>query len=195
MTISWQNGIVVVLAGRRVDPEMADVPRFPLENAPRVRTDIYLRLRELRASILVCSAACGADLLALDAAQQLDIRTRIIIPFSAEQFRQTSVVDRPHPALWGPIYNSAIAAARAHEDLVELGSDVHDKSAYSATTTALIEQAQSLATESEPQITRPIALTVWDGTISEPGDQTKEFSDAARKAGFDNDEIITLWDR
>jgi hypothetical protein len=193
MSIFSPSGIVVALAGRRIDSETSVPPRFPFKNVLRVYADIYLRLREIRASAVVCSAACGADLLALDAAQQLAMRFRVIIPYSVDQFRQTSVVDRPHPALWEPIYDRAIAAAHLLGDLVELGADVHDKLAYSKANFAIIHQAQSLAKAYvDTNIAPPIALVVWDGVSSGPGDETKEFNELAQDAGFKIDEIITI---
>ena len=46
-------------------------------------------------SVLVCSAACGADLIALQAAGRVSLRRRIVLPFEPSRFRDSSVVDRP----------------------------------------------------------------------------------------------------
>src|SRR4051812_8410719 len=86
---------VIALAGRHVDPDGTDAPRFPLENVPIVRSRIVDLLAKEHAVALVCSAACGADLIALEEAEQLGLRRRIVLPFSPERFRSTSVTDRP----------------------------------------------------------------------------------------------------
>ena len=59
---------VIALAGRRTDaPDAANV-RFPPANVDIVKERIRRHLERLTARTLVCSAACGADLVALDAA-------------------------------------------------------------------------------------------------------------------------------
>ncbi len=59
---------VIALAGRRIDAADAAMPRFPLENIPLVRKRLADLLVQERAVALVCSAACGADLIALEEA-------------------------------------------------------------------------------------------------------------------------------
>ena len=60
--------MIVALAGRRIDAPGADAERFPLAAVELVRERLHNLLSEKGASTLVCSAACGADLLALAAA-------------------------------------------------------------------------------------------------------------------------------
>ena len=92
---SHMESMIIALAGRRIDAADADTQRFPVENIELVRR----RLRELfereRPEALVSSAACGADLIALDEAGALGIRRRVILPFDRRRFRETSVIDRP----------------------------------------------------------------------------------------------------
>lgn len=74
---------VVALVGRRIDAVDTNESRFPLEAVPTVRrrlADLFVRER---AVTIVCSAACGADLLALEEAERLGLRRRIVLPFSA----------------------------------------------------------------------------------------------------------------
>ena len=91
--------MIVALAGRRIDKPDADAPRFPLTSVDLVRGRLHHLLSVKKVTTLVCSAACGADLLALAAARDLGIRRRVILPFTRERFRVTSVVDRPGD--WG----------------------------------------------------------------------------------------------
>ncbi len=109
---------VVALAGRRIDLPDAQVPRFPLENVQEVGRRISEVFYKMHAVALVCSAACGADLVALEQAKQLGLRRRIVLPFGPEQFRETSVVDRPGG--WGPVYDQQVAATAAAGDLLVL---------------------------------------------------------------------------
>jgi hypothetical protein len=66
-----EHGSVIALAGRRIDAPGADPPRFPLERVSAVRRRLADLLVQEQATALVCSAACGADLAALEAAEQL----------------------------------------------------------------------------------------------------------------------------
>ena len=109
---------VVALAGRRVDLPEAQVPRFPLENVQEVGRCVCEALYEMHAVAIVCSAACGAALVALEQAKQLGVRRRIVQPFAPERFRETSVVDRPGG--WGPLYDQQVAATAAAGDLLVL---------------------------------------------------------------------------
>ena len=101
--------MIVALAGRRVDPKDQDPRRFSStpESVELVRRRIRDKLLNLQASVLVSSAACGADLLALAEAGELGLRRRIILPFDHNEFRSTSVTDRP--GNWGPLYDAVLA--------------------------------------------------------------------------------------
>ena len=67
--------------------------RFPYGNVDAVRAALLRTLTNTAAQVVVCSAACGSDLLALDTASVMGIRTRIVLPFAPDVFRDTSVVD------------------------------------------------------------------------------------------------------
>lgn len=97
---------VVVLAGRRTDAATAATKRFPLSNVPFVKQHLHRLFQTEGFTMLICAAACGADLLALEVAGELGISTHIILPFAPELFRLTSVVDRPGD--WGPRYDQLI---------------------------------------------------------------------------------------
>src|SRR5262249_57638920 len=107
------GGAVVVRGGRRIDGEPTATPRFPFDQVDRVGMEIADQLRRTQAVALVCSAACGADLIALETAQKMGLPTRIILPFSAARFRETSVVDRPRPKFLGNMFDRVTSAARA----------------------------------------------------------------------------------
>src|SRR5689334_8703170 len=115
---STMKSAVVALAGRRVDAANADEQRFPLENVRLVRRRVAETLASERAAALVCSAACGADLVALEEAERLGLRRRIVLPFPPDPFRRRSVVDRPGE--WGEVFDHLIAKAHAAGDLVVL---------------------------------------------------------------------------
>lgn len=182
------RGGIIALAGRRVDPVNADTQRFPLENVTLVRNRLSNLFVAERATALVCSAACGADLAALDEAERLGLQRRIVLPFPPERFRQTSVIDRPGD--WGPVFDRLIAASRIAGDLVVLDHDGDD--AYAAANQTIIEQAQLLA---EPDgggaKQRLIAVIVWEGMARDGSDATEGFRSLAAVAGFDIRFVLT----
>jgi hypothetical protein len=161
--------------------------RFPAERVPAVAEEIRTTLKRLGAKVLVCSAACGADLLALEAAGQLGIRRRIVLPFDRDQFRQTSVVDRP--GHWGELYDRILDDVQSKGDLVVLGFQRGDKQAYRATNQRLLAEAEALADDDNASVR---ALIVWEGKSRGPDDVTAQFFELAHVAGVITTEILTM---
>jgi len=181
---------VVALAGRRIDAEGTHPPRFPLANVPIVRRRLAELLVSENATAIVCSAACGADLVALEEAERLGLRRRIVLPFQPERFRETSVTDRPGD--WGLVFDRLIATAGAANDLVVLdAADSSNDAAYAAANEAIIREAASLAQADETP-RRRLAVVVWEGEARGANDATEAFRDLASKAGFEQQPVITL---
>ncbi len=182
--------MIIALAGRRVDAAGATPARFPLENVGAVRERIRQMLIDRKATGLVASAACGADLLALDEAGKLGLRCRIVLPFPRDEFRSGSVTDRPGD--WGPLYDRIVDAVQAHGDLIVLGATGDPDAAYGLATTAILDQAQQLAQamrEGREQVT---AVAVWDLVPRGAGDLTLAFADQARQRGLPVVDISTI---
>jgi hypothetical protein len=78
-----------------------------LQNVERVPASLRTLLIGTGATWLVSSAACGADLIALSEGGKLGIRRRVVLPFSRDKFRASSVVDRPGDS--GELYDEVIA--------------------------------------------------------------------------------------
>lgn len=176
---------VAALAGRRVDAVDSDTPRFPAANVPLVQQRIKAALEGERVTALVCSAACGADLLALAAAGDLGIRRRGILPFELERFRNTSVTDRPGD--WGPQFDRMVDDLRVTDDLVVL-NEQGETEGYAAANNRILDEAQSLAAEQGADV---VAVLVWEGTAREGNDLTDAFGRQARRRGFRVLEVLT----
>jgi hypothetical protein len=168
---------VVALAGRRIDAAGAPDPRFPAENVGRVRQELEALFQKEKATHLVSSAACGADIVALEVAAHLGLEARIILPFDAARFRETSVVDRGTE--WGPRYDAVIARARQVTVVDPVDGD-HD-AAYAAVTLRIIEQTRDLA---GARSSKALAVAVWDDKPRSDTDATKDFLDKAVGAGL-----------
>jgi hypothetical protein len=182
---------VIALAGRRIDAPETKSVRFPLNNVPIVRERLAALLAAEHAEALVCSAACGADLIALSEAERLGLRRRIVLPFSAKRFRETSVTDRPGE--WGPLYDRLIAEAQAAGDLVVLpatGGD--DDAAYANANHIIIREAQGLAQAApDGRPYRLIAVIVWEGSAREGADASGGLLTLAKQAGFEERSVLT----
>ena len=172
-----QGRLVAALAGRRIDASDDDRRRFPTEQIPAVRKALRDIFEQEKIQVLVSSAACGADLLALDVALKLGVQCHVILPFAIEQFRTTSVTDRGSE--WGALYDAILATVSNNGTLVVLDGKGEADSAYSVATRRIIERALEVAS---PQL--PIAVIVWDGEPRDGTDATAEFRRLAIKAGM-----------
>lgn len=176
---------VVVLAGRRIDaPDGSG--RFPAKHRDLVCARIADRLRAAGASAVVASGACGADLLGHQSARALGLRSRVVLPFDAARFRETSVVDRPGD--WGPVFDDVCSAAAAAGDLVVLQGAGDGDQAYAAVNAALLEEAAALAGASgEVRV-----FVVWEGTPRGGGaDLSADLARRARARGWTVESIAT----
>ncbi len=87
---------------------------------------------------VVCSAACGADILALESAAQLGLSRRVVLPFSREQFRSTSVADRGGD--WGRRFDTILQQLQS-KDIVELNLQNGNDEAYLAVNSKYPDEA------------------------------------------------------
>jgi len=178
---------VVVLAGRRVDAPGTTPARFPEAELERVRSAIGQWLEGMGATTLVCAAACGADLLALEVAGRLGIRRRILLPFGVAQFRASSVVDRP--GAWGERYDQIVADVEARGDLLLHSYSMEGEETYFQTNLDLLREAERIAVLADIPV---LALVVWDGHSRGPQDVTAHFLAEAQHRGLPVHQILTL---
>ena len=169
---------VVALTGRRIDAPGASVKRFPPSNASTVRARIREALERLAATALVSSAACGADLVALDAAGELGLRRRVVLPFAETRFRETSVVDRG--AEFGPPFDRIIVEVKAHNDVVTLDGSDDDSAAYLAANVVILDEAEALGRAANSEVVVMLVREAWPGYTG----FDKQFADDARNRGL-----------
>lgn len=179
--------MIIALAGRRIDAPDTEEKRFP----PEMKEIVGVRIREFfhnnQVEVLVSSAACGADLLAQKAARELGIERHIVLPFSREKFRETSVTDRPGD--WGKLFDEICDEVERTGNLFVLEDFENDEAkAYSAVTTELLDRAQNLQSEGG-QIS---AVAVWEGKPKSEADETASFIKQARERSIKIMEIPTV---
>ncbi|MDQ6941421.1 MAG: hypothetical protein M3169_02780 [Candidatus Eremiobacteraeota bacterium] len=172
--------MIASLAGRRIDAAGVLIERFPPARADLVAERIAAALTARRISTLVCAAACGADLLALDAARRNGIAARIILPYGIEDFRRSSVADRG--VRWTAAFDRIVGEVGAKDGVRNLGLDAHDPKAYSATNHAILDEGLILAGNDRAGV---VALVVWDGAVDGRTDYTADFADAASARGIE----------
>jgi hypothetical protein len=178
--------MIFALAGRRVDAPDASAARFPPENASLVASRIAELFAAKHATTLVCAAACGADLLALDAARRLGLACHIVLPYPKDRFRATSVTDRPGD--WGALFDDAIARAEAAGALLELNLPEADEASFLAGNRAILDRASALARAAAEPVE---AVLVWNGQSRDELDVTAAFGEEAKSLGIPLSEILT----
>jgi hypothetical protein len=179
---------VAALAGRRIDGPCADVVRFAPAAAARVKKELEALFDREEIGTVVSSAACGADILAAEAAQARGMRTRIVLPFDQARFRKTSVTDRGLE--WGERFDAVIKTAASSGDVLVLTAEASDDdAAYAAVTRKIVQEAAELARQSGAP---GLAIAVWNGMPREGGDATQDFIDRASEVGLTQLFISTL---
>lgn len=188
--------MIVALAGRRIDLPDTHNPRFPLQNTTKVRRLISDILMKYKATTLVCSGSCGADLLALDVAGELGLRRRIVLPFECDRFRKTSVIDRPGD--WSSLFDRVCKEVEAIGDLIIL-HEINKESPFITVNHVILDEAWALAFQSADRQKevgnnlgdKILAVLVWDGISRGKGDVTDAFMNEAHKRGFPIVELST----
>ena len=115
-------------------------------------------IQSLDAGFGYASAACGADILFLEALQELGRESAIVLPYSAEQFRRDSVDILQHEN-WGERFERAVAAASSVTTASSLC--LADGSASFEYGNRYLEGLAMLRTRRLD--TELIGIAVWDG--------------------------------
>ncbi|HMV47100.1 MAG TPA: hypothetical protein PLD20_09090 [Blastocatellia bacterium] len=178
--------MIVALAGCRIDTPKADPKRFPAENAGKVKQQIRDFLKETNATALVSAAACGADILALEAAGELGIRRRVILPFDKKFFRSSFVAERNGD--WGERFDRLTAEIEAQGDLIEYFYDKDQEDAFYAANHDILDEAEEVAAAAKQEMA---AAVVWNGESRGEDDVTAHFLDEARRRDLNVTEILT----
>jgi class 3 adenylate cyclase len=82
---------VIAFSGHMIDRPGRASPRFPAGLEQRVAAALREKIASLGPSIGYAQAACGADILFLEALQDADSQTQIVLPFPRAHFVETSV--------------------------------------------------------------------------------------------------------
>lgn len=82
---------LVAFSGHMLDSDARHAPRFPAGRERSIRSAIDKRLNAISAGIGFASAACGSDIIFLEAMLDRGAKIHVVLPWPKEQFIQTSV--------------------------------------------------------------------------------------------------------
>jgi len=82
---------VIAFSGHMIDHPARAAPRFPAELEPKVAAALGERLARLGPSVGYAQAACGSDILFLEAMQDAGMQTQVVLPCVQADFMQASV--------------------------------------------------------------------------------------------------------
>ncbi len=82
---------IIAFSGHMIDHPARAAPRFPAGLEPKVAAALRAKLASLGPSLGYAQAACGADILFLEAMQEAGMQTQIVLPCAQEDFIEASV--------------------------------------------------------------------------------------------------------
>ena len=100
---------VLAFVGHMIDAPDRSTPRFPAALAPAVTAAIRERVARMHLPVVYTSAACGADLIFVEAALEVGAEVNIVLPFDREDFVETSVA--PGGDGWETRFRDALSRA------------------------------------------------------------------------------------
>lgn len=155
---------IVVFTGHAIDHPSFQVSLFPPELENDIKRIITEKLQSIDAKIGYSSASCGADLLFIEALQELGGEVNIILPFAISDFVETNV--RHAGPRWEKRFEKAIANAHSVSFACEdryLGHDMLYRFSNHVMHGSAVMRGKFLTTE-------PHLMAVWHSrTDSMPG--------------------------
>jgi len=155
---------LVVFSGHMIDAPDRRIPRFPPEKENAIRELLENQLEAMNAGIGFASAACGSDILFLEAMLARGGTIHVVLPWPAEEFVKTSV-DLDGKGTWNKRFEDVLARAASVRVLGQLympGSVTGFEYCNLAVNGLARVFARSLDLEITP-------LAVWDGFVGGPG--------------------------
>ncbi len=110
---------LVIFSGHMIDAPDRRIPRFPLEKENEIRDLLVKQLDTMNAGIGFSSAACGSDILFLEAMLSRGGTVHIVLPWPADEFVKTSV-DLDGKGTWNKRFENVISRAASVRVLGQL---------------------------------------------------------------------------
>jgi class 3 adenylate cyclase/tetratricopeptide (TPR) repeat protein len=165
---------LIVFAGHLPDRE--GQTRLPNSSMPEVRDSLRRQLRGMGARVGLACAAAGADLLFIEAMLEMQGTLHLILPWSQDEFRRTSV--RPYepeggPPIWEPLFERALAEAATTREIgqvYEPAGDIGWEFMMEVTGGIALQMARTMRLDIQP-------LVLWDELPSGAVGGTDSFHD------------------
>jgi len=148
---------VVVFTGLMVDRQNRPAPRFPGFIEKTVSEAIASHLEEVNAGIGYASAACGSDILFLEAMLEQKGEINIVLPYKMEAFRR-NCVDTIPGSDWGERFDKVLAQA---SDILIANDNSSASSAVGYEYANLLQDGLAVL-HGQMLETDVFALAVWD---------------------------------
>ena len=149
---------VLVYTGHMIDAPARALPRFAASMESEVSRQIREVVKRANPVAVYGSAACGADILCLESALDIGAELHIVLPFSVEAFRNTSV-DLGNGGCWGDRFDRLLDKANEVLVISEHPPD-GDASAYEYTNLMITGLGRLRAQMLETGLQ---GVAVWDG--------------------------------
>ncbi len=169
---------IVAFTGHRIDQPGRRSPRFPLEIVEEVGERIAATLEDLGARIGYSSAACGADVLFLEALQRQNGECNVVLPFDRGDFLETSVAYAGKE--WSERAEKAIVNS-AHVEQSASGSYGGDDLLFAYANRIIMGKAILRSRFLE---TEPVLLAVWNGNSPKETGGTADFVARWKELGY-----------
>lgn len=177
---------VAVFTGHMIDLPSRREPRFPAERETEIYQSILQLLRNLGVKIGYASAACGGDILFLEAILEVKGEIHIVLPYPQEQFIKNSVDIIPN-SNWRQRFLNLIE--QATEVSVASNSFYENSGILYQYTNRLLHGLATMRSKQLDTELTPIAL--WDGKSGDGYGGTATMVKTWQEWGY-NVEIIPL---
>ena len=156
---------LAIFTGHMIDRPGRETARFPAEREGAVARAILERVRRVRPAAGYASAACGSDILFLEALLDERREFHVVLPFAPGEFLRTSVQLIPGSD-WGQRFDRVLAAAASVTTASDHPSS-DDASSFDYANLILTGMAALHARRLETEL---VGLAVWDGQTGDgPG--------------------------
>lgn len=151
---------VLMYTGHMIDQPARAAPRFPMELEAAIAAAVREKFAILRPLAAYGSAACGSDILCLEAMREIGGETHIVLPFPAGEFHRVSVDFAPGG--WSERFERALAAA----DSVTVTSDHRARGSAATFEYANLVLTGMARLRAQAIHTRLLGFAIWDGRPS-----------------------------
>ncbi len=164
---------LIVFAGHLPD-RPGDPARLPDSAIPQVREALFKKLSEMNARVGLTCASAGADLLFTDSLSKLHGTIHLVLPWSQDEFRRTSIkpYERdPNSPVWEPMFDRAISMAATIREIgqvYEPSDDVGWDFMMEVSAGIALQAARALRLDVQP-------LAIWDGRPGRGAGGTADF--------------------